>query len=234
MPQFRRRTNLLDLAVSQHHDPVGQFVGFGLVVGDVNRRHLQLVDQTTQLDGQLAAQRSIEGPQRLIEHEYPGRGSQGAGQSHPLSLAPRELIHAAVPDAGQADEVEQFAHPGRTSCRRARCQSEAHVARHIEVGEEGVSLEHQTHSPFMSGGPSKILPLDQDRSRAQRFEPGESPEQRGLPTAARTDHPDDFAAAHDQVDSGQRIGRCTVGPSVTNADIAELRSWSAAPPPLTE
>ncbi len=73
---------------------VGERERLVVVVGHEQRRHLEPHEERAQLGDQPFAQRAVERTQRLVEHEQPRLGREGAGERHPLLLAAGELADA--------------------------------------------------------------------------------------------------------------------------------------------
>ena len=75
----------------------------------------------------------VERRDRLVGHDEIGLDRQRAGDRDALALAAGELVREARgPGSGQADEVEQFAAPGRAPPRRVA----AHAVRDQRLGED--------------------------------------------------------------------------------------------------
>src|SRR5690606_24974928 len=64
-----RRVDLLEPTGAQHRDPIAQRHRLGLVMGDVDRRRLQALEQLAELHPQLRSQRRVQVRQRLVEQE---------------------------------------------------------------------------------------------------------------------------------------------------------------------
>ena len=89
------RADLLDPAVVDHHDLVGDLEGLLLVVGDEDGGHVHLVVQPAQPVAQLLADLGVERAERLVEQQHRRLDRERAGQRHPLPLAAGELRRAA-------------------------------------------------------------------------------------------------------------------------------------------
>ena len=85
--EFQRPAGLLDLAVAQHDDLVGQGHRLDLVVGDVDHRRAELLVKPCDLDAHGNAQFRVEVGQRLVEQEHIGLAHDGAADRDALALA---------------------------------------------------------------------------------------------------------------------------------------------------
>ena len=94
--KFGRRADLLDAALVEHRDAVGDGVRLLLVVGDVDRGDAELALQQLELGAHLDAQLGVEVGQRLVEQQHLGLDHDGAGERDALLLAAGELRRPAV------------------------------------------------------------------------------------------------------------------------------------------
>ena len=90
------RRVLLDPAAAQQHDLVGHAHRLGLVVGDVDHRHAELLLQRADLAPHLLAQLRIEVRQRLVHQADRRLGDDRAAERDALLLAARELRGLAL------------------------------------------------------------------------------------------------------------------------------------------
>ncbi len=130
--ELHRRADLLDAAVLQHDDAVGERHRLDLVVGDVDHRRvghrfLELGD----LDAGGDAQRRVEVGQRLVEQEHLRIAHDGAADGDALALAARQRLGQAVEIFGRAAGSRppgarggrsRPCSPWRSSCRRPCCR----------------------------------------------------------------------------------------------------------------
>ena len=110
--EVARRADLLDRAVVEDHDLLGDLHRLLLVVRDEHRRHVDLVVQAAQPGAQLLAHRGVERAEGLVEQQHPRLHRQRARQRHALALAAGELRRVAVGEAVEAA-------PARAARRRA-------------------------------------------------------------------------------------------------------------------
>ena len=98
--------DLLDTPVAHADDPVGDRHRLLLVMRDVDRGAVQLLDQALQLVAHILPQLGIEVAQRLVEQHDLGARDSAAGQRHALLLSATEhgrksLSEPAKPDQGK-------------------------------------------------------------------------------------------------------------------------------------
>ena len=138
-----RRAHLLKPPGAHHCDPVADGEGVPLVVGDEDGRHAFLLEDAADLVAHLAAQRRVQVAERLIEQENRGAGRQGPGQGQALLLAAAQLVRIAIGQAGETHQLQHFLHPPAGVPHPP--QPEGRVARHGQVGKQGVVLEDHAH-----------------------------------------------------------------------------------------
>ena len=85
--QGRAAAHLFDFAMVHHHDLVGNFQGFFLVVGHEQAGDIEFVVYVAQPLAQLFAHLGIERAKRLIQKQQFWFHSQSTGQGHTLALA---------------------------------------------------------------------------------------------------------------------------------------------------
>ena len=91
-----RLAGLLDSTLVHDHDLPGDLHRLLLVVGDEDRRHVDLVVETAKPLAQLLADVRVQGPERLVEQQHLGLDGERASQRHALALAARELRRVPV------------------------------------------------------------------------------------------------------------------------------------------
>src|SRR5262249_13603290 len=106
---WRRR--LLDPALVHHHDAVGEFEGFFLIVRDEKRGVAGAVVQLAQPPAEVLAYAGVERAERLIEQQYFGLNGESASERNALALAAGELGREATLETRKLDKIEKLAHP---------------------------------------------------------------------------------------------------------------------------
>ena len=89
--ELARGADLLDAALVQDDDAVGDVHRLLLVVGDQHGGDVDLVVQAAQPRAQLGADLGVEGAEGLVEQQHPRLDRQRARERHALALAAAEL-----------------------------------------------------------------------------------------------------------------------------------------------
>ena len=110
--ELLRRAHLLDLALVQHDDLVGDLERLLLVVGDEQAGDVDLVVEPAEPGAELVADLGVEGAEGLVEQQHLGPRRQRPRQGHPLALAARELRRDSARRSRRAG-------PGRAARRPA-------------------------------------------------------------------------------------------------------------------
>ena len=111
--ELARAADLLEPAVVDDGDLVGDLHRLVLVVRDEDRRHVHDVVELAQPLAQLRADARVEGAERLVEQQHLRLRCERASEAHALPLAARELSWVAVAEALQLDEVRGARRRGR-------------------------------------------------------------------------------------------------------------------------
>jgi hypothetical protein len=109
------------LAMLQHHDPVGDFGHHTKIMGDEHDGHVPAFLQVTHQFQDLRLGGDIECRGRLVGHQNGRLECQRHGNHGALALAARQLVGIGANDAlwiGQADLAGQFQ---RTLAALGRC-----------------------------------------------------------------------------------------------------------------
>ena len=118
-----RPAGLLDRAVVHDHDLLGDVHRLLLIVGDEDRRHVDLVVEPAQPLAQLGAHARVERPEGLVEQQHLGLDRERPGERHALALAAGELARVAVREALELDQLEQLLDPILDLLLAAACGS---------------------------------------------------------------------------------------------------------------
>jgi hypothetical protein len=86
-----RAARLLDRPVVHDHDLLGDVHRLLLVVGDEDRRHMDLVVQAAEPLAELHPHPRVQRPERLVEQQHLRLDGERPRQRHPLTLAAGEL-----------------------------------------------------------------------------------------------------------------------------------------------
>ena len=91
-----RRADLLDDAVLEHDDLIGERHRLDLIVRDVHRGRVRLAVDARDLAPHVAAQLRVEVRQRLVEQEHLGLAHDRAADRDALALAARQRLGPAL------------------------------------------------------------------------------------------------------------------------------------------
>ncbi len=122
--ELGRRADLLDAALVEHRNTVGDRVRLLLIVGDVDRGDAELALQHFQLGAHLDPQLGVEVGERLVEQQHLGLDHDRPGERDALLLPTGKLRRPAIRVGREPDEFERGAHlaaiSARESLRRSR------------------------------------------------------------------------------------------------------------------
>ena len=191
-----RRIDLENPPVAHHGNALAERHGLDLVVRDVDRRRLEPRMQRAELPAHADAQLRVEVRERLVHQERFRLAFDRAPHRDPLSLAAGECRRPAVE---QVVQTEQLRHPldarGDLRLRRlADLEPVAEVLAHRHVGVEGVVLKDHRDVARARRELRDVAAVDADRAPRHLLEPGEHPEQGGLPATGRADEHEKLAA----------------------------------------
>ena len=124
-----------------------------------------------------------------------------------MTLAAGEFVGETPLQALQAEQLQQPVHPLGIL---AAAQPEAGVGPGIEVGEEGVVLEHHAHPPPLrrqqAVGAGHLLGIDPDSAPLRLLEAGDQPQQGGFATTGGAQQAEQLTAAQLQIHPPQGPG----------------------------
>ena len=183
----RGRPDLLDQALRHHDDGVGHAERLLLVM-----RHEDEGDPGGPLDLvelclHVLPELRVQGRQRFVKEQHLRFRHQGTGNGHALLLAAGERGDRALLEAGQRHQPEHFGDfPFDLGIGNfLHAQGEGNVLEDIEMGEEGIALEHGVDIAFVRGKPRDVLPEEKDVALVRLLEPGNDTKGRGLAAPAR-------------------------------------------------
>ncbi len=157
-----------------------------------------VVVQVAEPGAELLADLGVEGAEGLVEEEDPGLDGEGAGERHPLPLAPGELCRVAVGEVADADQLQQLVGPPPDLGLGPPpdLQPEGDVPPDGQVPERRVVLEAEADAPPAYRDRGHVLPVDLHRPGVRDLEPGHDAQERGLPAAARAEQGGEGARGH--------------------------------------
>jgi hypothetical protein len=133
---------------------------------------------------------------RLVEQQQVRREDQRAGQRHALLLAARELARQAVGERAELHQPERVAHlPVDLRLRGAAdLEREGDVARHGEMREQRIALEHHAEVALLRRQVLDRLAVQQDAAAGRRDEARDRHQHGGLARAGGPEQRQELAA----------------------------------------
>ena len=198
-----RGADLLDDALVEHRDPVGQRQRLLLVVGDVDARDAEVLLHLLELLAQLHAQLGVEVGKRLVEADDGRLRHQRAGDGDALLLTAGELgdgllellvgeVHLLRDRADLRVDLRLF--------HLLDLQAEGDVVIDRHRREQGVALEDDADVAVLDGDMGDVLAADDDAALGGLDEAGERPERRGLAAAGGAEEGKELPLLHVDVD----------------------------------
>ena len=188
-----RRPLLLNDAIVQQQNTIGDGHCFILIVGDHQRRQAQLNDQLAQKHPRLFAQLGVKVGERFIQQDHRRVVNQRPTDGHPLLLATGELVRMAVAKVPQPQLIQHTLHPlfYLPGGHFTQLQRIGHIVEHRFVRPQGIGLEHQAEVTLFGRDLAARRAVvhravaDGDPSARRFFQPGHRPQQRGFPASRR-------------------------------------------------
>ena len=170
--ELLRRAHLLDPALVQHDDLVGDLERLLLVVGDEQAGDVDLVVELAQPGAELVADLGVEGAEGLVEEQHLGPRRERPRQGDPLPLAAGELRRVAVGVAGELHQLQQLVDPGLDlgPGQLPHLQAEGDVLAHGHVAEQGVVLEDEADAPLLDRQVGGVLAGELDAAGVGRLQ----------------------------------------------------------------
>jgi hypothetical protein len=215
------RADLADAPSVQHRDPVAEPHRLDLIVGDVDRRHADVLLEPLQLVTRARSQLGVEVGQRLVEQEHRGLVHQRPGQGHPLALAAGELAGLA------AEQVINAQHPGGATSsllplpgrHPGRTEREDDVAQHGLVRVERIALEHHGDASLARRQAGDDVTADEHVAGGRLLQARDRAQQGRLAAAGRPEQDEVLPLAGGQVDSVDGAHPATVEMLLQVADL---------------
>src|SRR5882724_5726107 len=222
-----------DAARGQHVDVVRDGEGEAHVLFDEQNR----VTVGAQAAQDLLELRHDDGRQpfrRLVHQDEPRVRHERAADRQHLLLAARQVPGALAGALGQVGELAQhpFERPALAAGPRARAASRQHAHRQQEVladreGREGApALRDEPDAALGDGmGPEPVHrhPVEGDRPRARRREPGDRADQRRLAHPVPPEERHDLAARQGERQALEHVGVAVVGVDVVDGEERRVR-----------
>ncbi len=203
---LKRRGELLHLALSQHHDPVGETHGLIDIMGNEQDRLLDLAVDTQEFFLKSVAGNGVERAKWLVHKHGRWLCRQRPRQANPLLLTAGELggVAASIRLGGQPDQVEQLLNPPVDPRFLPFEQSgnRGDVVRYPHVREKPGLLDHISNLPaqLRRGQLMHLGLVDPDLPAGGFVDPVDHLQQRGLAAAGRPQKHDKLAGLDVQRD----------------------------------
>ena len=199
---------LLDQALVENREAVGNGERFLLVVRDVDRGEPRLLADAADFRAHLEAQFRVEVRKRLVEQEALGPDDESARERDALLLAARELVRLVVRAVGHPHHLQCLGDAPLPLGGRdfAKLQSKGDVLAHGHVRPQGVALEHHAGVALVGREIRDIRVADPDRAAVRDAEARDAAEQGGLAAAARAEQEEEFAGFDPEAHIVHRTG----------------------------
>ncbi len=158
-----------------------------------------------QFEAHLFAQFGIERGQRLIEQQDVGLKHQRARQGDALAFAAGKLRGAAGFLAGEADQLQGFAHAAIDLGGAVALEAELYVGARGEVREEGVILEHCADVALIRLALIDDFAVEQDVAGSGLLEAGDEAQCGSLAASRRAQQGEEAAARNSERDVTDRL-----------------------------
>ena len=150
----------------------------------------------------VLAHLAVEGGEGLVEQQHLGLVHQGARDGHPLLLAAGQGVHVAVFVVRHSHHLEHLAHAAvdLVGGNLLQLEAEGDVVVHVQMGEEGVALEHGVQRPLVGGHARYVLAVQQDLAFVGLDEACYEAQRGGFAAARGAQQGDEFAFPYIKVD----------------------------------
>ena len=224
--KIQRCALLLDAAVTEQNNSVGQGHRLDLIVGDVDHRGGDLLVQPLDLAAHLVTQLGIQIRQWLVEQEELRLPHDGPANRHALALTSGELLRQPIEQRGDAQHRRGLADAlaDFSLDHLARAQAERDVVVDREEGIQRVVLKH--HRDVAVAWPQVVdhAATDRDFPAADVLESGDAAQQGALAATRWPDKDDELAIVDLQINALQRLHRSVVLLQILDLDVCHLIS----------
>ena len=193
------RADLLDAALVEDDDAVGELDRLLLVVGDEDGGVAGLVVDLAEPAAQLAADLGIERAEGLVEEQQARLDGERPGKRDTLALAAGKLGREAARKPVEPDQTQQFQDAvadlglARPAGARPRGEAEGDVVEDAHVAEERVVLEDEADMALADAEPKSVLAGEQHQAGGGEIEAGEDAQERRLAGARGPEQGDELA-----------------------------------------
>ena len=168
----------------------------------------------------LLAQLQVQCAQRLVQKQNTGMVDEGAGNGNTLLLAARKTVDAAVLKTLQVYHLQHFLHTGAAFLfvHLVQLKAEFNVFVHIEVGEQGITLENGVYLALIGRQVVDSCAIKKNVTFGGLDKTADDPEGGGFTTAGRPKKSNEFLIVDIQVDVVQDSFAVKVNGNITQAD----------------
>ena len=195
--------DLLDVALVEHGDAVGQGQGLLLVVGDVDGGDAEVLLHLLELVPKLDTELGVQVTEGLVHADDGGVGDQGTGDGYALLLAAGELGHGLLELlVGEVYLPGDLPDPliDLRLLHLLDLEAEGDIVIDRHGGEQSVALEHDADVAILDGHMGDVPALDEDAPGGGLDEARDGPQRRRLAAAGRSQKCKEFALLHMDVD----------------------------------
>ena len=203
---------LLENAVAEHRDSIAEGERLHLVVGDVNRRHVEIALEPRDLRPHLDPELGVEVREGLVHKERLGLAHDRAAHRDPLSLPARERPRLLLEHIRQAEHPSRPLNPRRDLRLRQlphlERERDVRVGGHVRI--EGVVLEDHRDVAVLRRNSVDDLLAQPDSAVGDLLEPSDHPERGRLAAARGPDEDHELGVGDLQVERVDGLGAVPV------------------------
>ena len=185
-------TLLNNAPLMQQNKPIADGKGLLLVVGHIERRDADMLQNAAHLIQQAVAQSAVERAKRFIQHEQAWLRRQAPRQRHALLFAAAQLQHIALFIPFQPHQRQHFRHATANALAgpTLHTQAKRHIFSHGAVWKKSVLLKHQAKAACMRWYRINTLTGKPNRPAIRVFQTGDAAQQRAFsaPTRSQQGH----------------------------------------------
>src|ERR1700722_17430384 len=222
--EVERRALLLDCAITEEPDAVGERHRPHLIMGYIDRRRCDFLMEALDLAAHVVPELRVEIGQRLVEQKDPRIAHHRAPDRAALTLAPGELARIALKEATNAQHAGDAGHAllDLLLGHSTRPQTERNVTEYGHVRIERVVLEHHGDITVARADVVDDLAADFDLPGVGVLEPGDGAQKRALAASGRSDQHSEFPVRDGEIDPTDGANRSIALVKGANSDV---RHW---------
>ena len=196
------RADLLNFALAHDHDGIGHAQGFFLVVGDENKGDPGGLLNLLQFLLHILAQLQVQRTQRLVQKQNLGFIHQRPGNGDTLLLTAGQAGNTTVGKAGEHDHIQHFFNLFLDFLlgNLPFPQGKGNVFKYIQVGEQGVFLEHRIDIALMGRHIVDAFSHKNNVALIRVGKAADNPQRSGLSAAGGTEKGNKFVIVDIQTD----------------------------------